>query len=393
MLEPNALARSLALAGGLAALAAGVSPRAAQDAPDGVSIRLVSPSDGDYVSGPVTLRAALTPLAALDDVTEVTFWVDGRVVCRLAAAPLTCEWDAGRRIDAHVMRVVAELGDRRVEDSVRTRALDLAEIVDVDAVQVITVVTDDEGRFVKRLPRAAFHVYEDGVPQTISHFAAEDVPLELTAAIDISGSMTPVVPQVKEAVRNFLLALPPGHEVTLLAFNENLFTLARRGTDPARRARAVDRLAAWGSTALYDAMTYGIELLGQRPGRRALVVFTDGDDKVSHATEASVVRRVESSDATLYMIGQGRAAQDTELQALLTRLAAISGGRAFFETNADSLAPLFDDIVEDLSNQYLLSYQPKVPVEDDRWRSIRVEVDGPGYHVRARQGYRRRIEQ
>jgi len=120
-----------------------------------------------------------------------------------------------------------------------------------------------------------------------------------------------------------------------------------------------------------------------------MVIFTDGDDKVSHATVEAVVRRAESSDATLYMIGEGQAADNPELQALLTRLADISGGRAFFETDPERLAPIFDDILQDLSNQYLISYQPTNPVVDDRWRTIRVEVDGPDYHVRARQGYRR----
>jgi Ca-activated chloride channel family protein len=366
--------------------------RQPQNASTAVSIRIVSPADGDYVLDLVTLRAEITPPQAVARIEEVVFSVDGRVVCRLEASPLVCEWDAGRRGEAHVIRVVATLPTGRVEATIRTKALPLDETVDVDAVQVITVVTDTQGRFVKGLPREAFHLYEDDVEQKIAHFASENVPLELAAAIDMSGSMKPAMPQVKAAVRGFLLALQPGHEVSLLAFNENLFALSQRGTDPAVRARAVDRLAAWGSTALYDAIVYGFDILSQRPGRRALVVFTDGDDKVSHATVSSVIRRVESSDAALYMIGQGQAAHNAELQALLTRLAGISGGRAFFESDAGRLVPVFDDILEELSNQYLLTYQPRIPVEDDRWRSIRVDVDGPGYQVRARQGYRRRIE-
>jgi len=363
--------------------------RAAQDAVAGVEIHITSPPDDGYVSGPTPLRAEITPLAATARLEEVTFSVDGRIVCRLTALPLACEWDAGERVDAHVIRVVATFPEGRVTDSVRTKSLDLAEIVDVDAVQVITVVTDGQGRFVRDLPPTAFHVFEDDKPQTIGHFESENIPLEATAAIDISLSMKIAMPEVKAAVRRFLLALQPGHEVTIIAFNENLWTLSRRGTDPQARARVIDRLHAWGSTALYDAIMYGYDLLGQRSGRRAMVIFTDGDDKVSHATVESVIRRAESSDATLYMIGQGQAADNAELQALLTRLADISGGRAFFETDPERLGPIFDDILQDLSNQYLIIYQPTNPVNDDRWRTIRVEVDGPGYQVRTRQGYRR----
>jgi Ca-activated chloride channel family protein len=152
--------------------------------------------------------------------------------------------------------------------------------------------------------------------------------------------------------------------------------------------RAIDRLASWGSTALYDAILHGFDLLGERPGRRAMVVFTDGDDKLSHATMPSVVRRAESSDAALYMIGQGQASRSQPLQALLSRLAGVSGGRAFFEREPGSLDRVFDEILADLSHQYLLTYQPAASVRDGRWHGIRVEVDRPGYRVRARQGYR-----
>jgi Ca-activated chloride channel family protein len=140
---------------------------------------------------------------------------------------------------------------------------------------------------------------------------------------------------------------------------------------------------------LYDALLHGFDLLGRRPGRRAMVVFTDGDDKVSHASVSSVVRRVESHDATLYLVGQGQAATSVPLQRLLTRLASLSGGRAFFETGTDRLNAIFGEILDDLSNQYLITYQPADQRRDDRWRTIRVEIEGAGYHVRARQGYRR----
>jgi Ca-activated chloride channel family protein len=291
-------------------------------------------------------------------------------------------------VEARQVRVVVRTAQGQLVHTVRTAELDLSETVDVDAVQVVTVVKDAAGEFVRGLPRDAFRVYEDDVLQPLSHFASEKIPLELVAAIDISGSMKRAMPQVKSAAGQFLQGLEEGHEVTVLAFNDNLFTLARRGTDPSARARVLDRLAAWGSTALYDAIVSGLEQLSRRPGRRAMVLFTDGDDKLSHATLELVIRRVESSDATLYMIGQGQAATNERLQQLLVRLAATSGGKAFFEAEASALGPVFDDILEDLSNQYLLTYQPGEIVKDGRWRSIRVEVDGPGYQVRARQGYR-----
>ena len=114
------------------------------------------------------------------------------------------------------------------------------------------------------------------------------------------------MPQMKAAVKAFLTAVPSQHQITLLAFNDTLFTLARRATDLAERTKAVDRLAPWGSTALYDAILRGLDSLGRQTGRKALIVFSDGEDQGSHATIADVERRLQASDVTLYMIGQGR---------------------------------------------------------------------------------------
>ena len=87
--------------------------------------------------------------------------------------------------------------------TVRTKALDFSETVDVDVVRVTVTVADSHGKFVRGLPRTAFRVSEDGRPQTISHFESENVPLELVVAVDISGSMGPSMPKLKAAVKTF----------------------------------------------------------------------------------------------------------------------------------------------------------------------------------------------
>src|SRR5207237_1279921 len=173
----------------------------------------------------------------------------------------------------------------------------------------------------------SFHVFEDGQPQKISHFASEDIPLELIVGIDISGSMTPSMPKLKNAVKEFLGSVPAQDQVTLLGFNDNIFTLSRKQTNPAERVKAVDRLAPWGSTALYDVILRGVEMLGRQAGRKALVIFTDGEDQGSHATIGDVERRLQASDVALYMIGQGRGITMDALKRIMERLAAPTGGR------------------------------------------------------------------
>jgi len=348
-------------------------------------LTILSPGDGAYVSGPTLLRAKVEPL---DAIAGVTFFVDGRQACALTRLPFECDWDAGAAIAEHQVRAVATLkGGGRVVQTVRTKSVGYAERVDVDVVQVTVTVSDNRGKFVPNIPQSAFHVFEDGHPQSISHFASEDVPLELIAAIDISGSMSPAMPKLKSAVKEFLGDVPPQDQVTLLGFNDSIFTLTRKATDPAERIKAVDRLAPWGSTALYDVLLRGVEMLGRQTGRKALVVFTDGEDQGSHATINDVERRLQSSDVTLYMIGQGRGVTMDPLRRIMDRLATPTGGRALFTDSIDELHTAFADLLDELSNQYLLGYQSTNTKRDDQWRRIKVDVDGH-HEVRARQGYR-----
>jgi len=348
-------------------------------------LKILSPGDEAFVTGPTLLRASLTPP---DAVTALTFFVDGRQVCALTNPPFECDWDAGATITAHQVRAVATVkGGSRIVQTIRTKSVGYVERVDVDVVQVTVTVSDGRGKFVRSIPQAAFHVFEDGRPQTVTHFTSEDVPLELVAAIDISGSMAPAMPKLKTAVKEFLGDVPPQDQVTLLGFNDNIFTLTRKATDPAERVKAVDRLAPWGSTALYDVLLRGVEMLGRQTGRKALVVFTDGEDQGSHATINDVERRLQSSDVTLYMIGQGRGVTMEPLKKIMERLSVPTGGRALFTDSIDELHAAFADLLDELSNQYLLGYQSSNSRRDDAWRKIKVDVDGH-HEVRARQGYR-----
>jgi Ca-activated chloride channel family protein len=378
--------RAASVTGAVVAVAFGLALIVSAQAPDSApQLKILSPGEDSYVSGPTLLRASMIPAEAA---ASVTFFVDGRQVCALTRPPFECEWDAGPALGEHQVRAVATLtaGGRAVQ-TIRTKAVSVTEKVNVDVVQVTVTVSDGHGRFVRNLPRTAFRVLEDGKPQGISHFTSEDVPLEIVVAIDISGSMTPAMPKLKKAVKEFLKDVPNQDLVTLLGFNDTIFTLTRKAGDVAERSKAVDRLAPWGSTALYDVILRGVEMLGRQTGRKALIVFTDGEDQGSHATINDVERRLQSSDVTLYMIGQGRGVTLDTLKKVMERLANPTGGRALFTDSIDELHDSFADLLDELSNQYLLGYEPSNTKHDDVWRKIKVEVDGH-HEVRARQGYR-----
>jgi Ca-activated chloride channel family protein len=368
---------ALALASARASLA---------QAPDKGALVITSPADGAYVTGAVLLQVRPRDPGL---VRSVTFFADGRSVCTVVRPPFECNWDAGAGLREHVVRAVATMTDgARAVASSRTKSAGYMETVEVEVVQVTASVTDGQGRFVKGLTRDRFRVKEDGVVQRLTAFAGENIPLEIVVAVDVSQSMTEAMPTLKAAVGTFLTALRPADQVTLLAFNDNIFTLARRSTEPAQRVRAVDRLAPWGGTALFDAILTALNTVGKQPGRRALVVFSDGEDQNSVSTLKRVESRLETSDATIYTIGLGRSVRDRDLAQVMARMSEMSGGRSFLIDSIAELDKVFGDIVEELSNQYLLSYASSNDARDGTWRRIVVELDGLPHKVRHRQGYR-----
>lgn len=354
-----------------------------------LSIRVVAPEVDAYVSGETVLKAAVVPAVKALEVTQLLFYADGKQVCNvLDPIAAQCTWDAGDELRPHVIRVVANLknGGRLVASS-RTRGLEQVEKVVVEVVQITAVVTD-KGRFVPGLPRGAFKLTEDGIAQTIEHFSSEGAPLEIVVAIDVSESMTQAMPQLKNAVKKFLAALGPKDQVTITAFNDNMFTLARRETSVPLRVGAINRLSAWGGTALYDVIIRGVQQLSKAAGRRVLVVFSDGDDRTSHATIQAVEAAVRANDATLFMVALGRGVKEAQLKTGIERLVELSGGRALFVERSEQLEEPFAEILDELSHQYIVGYESSNPKRNGTWREVKVEVPGTNYSVRARQGYR-----
>ena len=357
--------------------------------PQPVTVRITSPVDNEYLSGLVKMVAVVEPAPMARQIREVGFFADGRRICALTRLPFECDWDAGVSIEEHTVRVTVEMiKGGRTAASVHTKGLTLSESVDVDVLQFTAVVTDGDGRFVTGLKPSDFKIYDNDRLQKITNFESENISLELVAALDVSSSMRAALPYVKTSAKRFLEGLRAGDQVTVLGFNDNVFTLAPRSKDQAARVKAIDLMRAWGGTALYDVILKGLTLLGRHPGRRSMLLFSDGDDQSSHATLEAAIARAEGSDATIYVIGQGRAVRAHDLQEILKRFAKITGGRSFFTEDTTRLDKFFEEILEDLSNQYLISYSYPDDERDGRWHQIRVEVADGKYNVRARDGYR-----
>ena len=357
-----------------------VSPRAQTEA----TLRFVSPPPASYVTGAVLLKVAFEGAGGASAIEDVTFFADGKQVCVAPATRMECEWDAGRTVEEHALRAVARLkAGGRVIANVRTRAVSFNETASVEIVQVNAVVTAG-GRFVTGLSKGAFRLLDDKEERPILGFDPTGGSLELVLAIDVSGSMKDALPDVQAAAREFLKALAPESKVTIVAFNDGVFTLASREADLAARLQAIDKLSAWGGTAVYDVIVRLADLLSRQAGRRALVVFTDGEDKNSRATLQDAARAISDSDTTFFALGLERGARLAAIKANLEPLADASGGLALFAERSDKLSEPFAAIVSDLANQYTLGFEPR---RDGKPHVLTVQVPGRDVRVRARRGY------
>jgi VWFA-related protein len=250
-------------------------------------------------------------------------------------------------------------------------------------------VHDRSGRPVRGLTQESFRVFEDGVAQDVKSFSAETATTDVLIALDGSGSMAPALTELRAAATDFLLALRPDDQVILTAFNTALSVLSRRGATLADRLGSLGSLQPAGSTALFDAVIQGIELVRGPNVRRAIVILTDGDDRASRASAQGARVALQTNDVILYVIAQGRAASDRALRDELSALAAETGGTALFSERMSALKGQFAEIVNELSSHYVLGYIPKRPIAQGGWRQISVQmVDRePRYKVRARTGY------
>lgn len=255
----------------------------------------------------------------------------------------------------------------------------------VNLVEVYATATSPVGEPLTGLPREAFEIEENGVPQTITVFAAGDFPLSVALAIDRSWSMAGErLAVAKEAARAFLDALGPDDRAMVLAVGSDVEVVAPLAAGRSAWGTAVDSLQPWGTTPLYDAIIDGIDLIQPSSGRRALIMLSDGNDRYSEATGGQALERARRADVIVYPIAVGKTRP-----VVFAELAALTGGRSFEARDGRALRATFSAISNELRHQYLLGYTPTRPIvpNGEEWRSIRVTARKGGVRVRARDGY------
>jgi VWFA-related protein len=267
--------------------------------------------------------------------------------------------------------------------------------VEVEVVSVTAVVFDKAGKPVRGLGPKDVELLEDGVKQEVSYFreasslsdSAERVPLSVVLVLDTSGSMSPNLHFLQEAVLSFVYKLEEVDTALVVSFNESVKGSAEFTGDTDRLERFVEGLQAWGGTSLYDAISYSLGRIKDQPGRKALIVFSDGGDNSSTTTEREAVDYARAVEATVYSIGfKSPGFGIGSPSGFLRKIAQETGGRYFSPDKVGELIKVFNEISEELKNHYLLAYTPKRPA-DGGWREIRLKVNRPGVEVRVRKGY------
>ena len=293
---------------------------------------------------------------------------------------------------------------------------------ETDLTNLLFIATDKSNRYITTLKQGDVRVLEDGVPQTLFTFQREtDRPLAIAFLIDVSGSEERTLPDEKAAARTFIenvirsdkdqAAIIPfegfahleqpltrnvigiyhaleGVEVAYPAYLGSAPPIGGITSGPGTIAPPQE-----GSTAIWDSISVTCKevlarSLGQR--RRAIILLTDGDDTSSRLVRREAVDQAIVSETVIYAIGIGDKEQGGVHKSVLTEVAELTGGRAFFPKKQEDLRAAFAEIEQELRSQYLIAYSSTNKKRDGSFRKMLIEITNPELgqlKLRYRPGY------
>jgi Ca-activated chloride channel family protein len=269
---------------------------------------------------------------------------------------------------------------------------------DAYEVRLNASVIDGSGQPVDSLPQDAFHVYEDGVSQTIVGFRHEDLPVSLGILVDSSGSMYDKRPAVDAASLDLVKLSNPGDEAFLVDFSSEAYIDQDFTNSIEKLQQGLSYIKSNGGTALYDAVIASADYLAKNAKRpkQVLLIITDGDDNASSATLESTIRRVQDLDGpAIYCVGLlfGEDVSHSEARhakEVLTELAEQTGGQAYFPKALKDVDEIAHEVAQDIRTQYTIEYHSSKSPALGGYRAIHVEAKEKGFHglqVRTRTGY------
>ena len=290
-------------------------------------------------------------------------------------------------------------------------------VKEVNLVDVLFTVLNRRNKLVPDLEESDFKIFDEGKPQEIRYFSKQtDLPLRIGMLLDTSNSIRERIKFEQDASVSFLFSVLRHNkdQAFVMTFDDEPQILQSFTSDAGALRDQIMGTRAGGGTAIYDAVYQACSTQlnhpprpeGDQPDvvRRVMILISDGEDNLSTHTRAEAIELAQRTSVVIYTISTStqwvsleetdpnktsdRKYHLTEGDKILQDLAEETGGRAFFPYHVDDLDQSFQDIGDELRNQYSIAYQPANYVLDGRYHKIRVEVpDHKGYQVRARRGY------
>lgn len=298
--------------------------------------------------------------------------------------------------------------------------------IKVDMVVVSFTVTNTKGQYINGLKPSDIKVTEDGIPQKINTFGEGNKP---PVQIMEDGSTRPLLaadgtdkgggPEVRtdsfvgtnvfvlfdtsnymyrgfvyasDAIADFVRGLDRADSVAIYTFSRNLSRVAPLNHDRAQAIFGLRKAVAGDDAALYNGLLLSLRDAAKVPGRKVIIVFSNGPDNASMIAPDDVRAVAEDEGIPIYVISTSEVNRDPVSSAIFKRISTRTGGKAYFAKTWQKQVEAFENIREDLGNSYTVTYYP-APNPNEGFRKISIEVAsdvGHKYRVRARPGYRPR---
>ena len=252
-------------------------------------------------------------------------------------------------------------------------------------VLVPVIVTDPLNRFVLGLQKQDFHLFEDGVEQTIVHISGEDAPLSVGIAFDTSGSMGDKLRTSRQAALRFLTTMNSQDEAFLIQFSDHAQIAVDFTNQSNDIQNSLTTVQPGGLTAMLDAAELALRQMKKAKNpRKAILIISDGGDNSSKYTAPQIESLVREADVQVYAMGifepsiiPTLSTEEISGPRLLSQLAEQTGGRAFTASDPHDLPNVAVRIGIELRNQYVLAYSPKNRKKDGKYRKVEVKVNKP----------------
>ncbi|WP_228486216.1 VWA domain-containing protein [Paludibaculum fermentans] len=296
--------------------------------------------------------------------------------------------------------------------------------VKVDMVVLSFTVTDSKGRYVNGLKPSDFRILEDGISQKVNTFAeGNKPPLQLLddgstkpmvtaqadpekggiatdafvgtnvfVLFDTSNYMYRGFVYASDAIADFVRGLDRADSVAVYTFSRNLTRAASLSRDRNDVLQGLRTAVAGDDAALYNALLLSLRDAAKVPGRKVVIVFSNGPDSASMVAPDDVRAVAEDEGIPIYVISTSDVSRDPISTGVFRRLASRTGGKSFFAKTWQKQVEAFEAIREDLGNSYTVTYYP-APNPNDGFRKITVEIKSDvarKLRVSARPGYRPR---